>query len=146
MLSQRSLLLTAAFVLAVGCTADARGPVRPAPPGPIDLIRGAFGDYSSRCPAQYSYCRGTEGAVCCPFESGCCEDAGGAYCCGARASAGSDPYDGDRRASGAWNRDGGCASAELTCSHEGRTVCCSSSDQCCAGSDGPYCCQSRGYP
>ena len=34
----------------------------------------------------------------------------------------------------------GCREGELTCSHEGATVCCAPRDRCCAGQTGPYCC------
>jgi hypothetical protein len=40
-----------------------------------------------------------------------------------------------------------CAERDLTCTHEGSTICCSHDDRCCAGRTGPYCCsdQSRAY-
>lgn len=33
-----------------------------------------------------------------------------------------------------------CAESDLTCTHEGTTICCSRADRCCAGRTGPYCC------
>jgi len=40
---------------------------------------------------------------------------------------------------GPWQ--GVCAKDDLTCSHEGVTVCCAPYDRCCAAIDGPYCCE-----
>ncbi len=121
-----------AFVLIGSCAAEPRHAVRPDPPGPLDLIRSIWGDYSSRCPQDYDYCAARRHAVCCPVEDGCCEDADGPYCCSRRRRA--EPPDEDRRVYAA------CNESEITCSHAGRTVCCASSDGCCAGPDGPYCC------
>jgi hypothetical protein len=44
-------------------------------------------------------------------------------------------------------RDGwhsGCPEDDLTCTHDGVTVCCAPRDRCCAGRDGPYCCDADG--
>jgi hypothetical protein len=149
MLVWRGFALLLATLLIAGCSPEPRRAVRPAPPGPLDLIRGLWGDNSGRCPRDYAFCKSRGRSICCPDERGCCEDAGGAYCCSSRA---------DRDG---WDRNGGdddrrqprytCALSEITCSHEGRTICCSSGDHCCAGEGGPYCCapdaDSRGrYP
>src|SRR3954468_11569785 len=86
--SALTLLIALAFFT---CAADwDRRPVRPDLPGPIDLLRGVFGDNSSRCPHHYEYC---SSQICCPLEQGCCRDAHGSYCCTSRGGA----YDeGDR--------------------------------------------------
>ena len=44
-------------------------------------------------------------------------------------------------------RDGwhsGCPESDMTCTHDGVTVCCAPRDQCCAGRNGPYCCNAEG--
>jgi hypothetical protein len=51
-----------------------RGPVQPAPPGPLDALRSVWGDYSGRCPQNYAYCEGDGQSICCPFTARCCED------------------------------------------------------------------------
>ena len=56
------------------------GPIEPPPPGPMDVVRGWWGDYGGRCPGDYRYCKGQGEAICCPPTSRCEEDAGGAYC------------------------------------------------------------------
>jgi len=33
-----------------------------------------------------------------------------------------------------------CRSRDLSCTHEGVTVCCAPQDRCCAGATGPFCC------
>jgi len=33
-----------------------------------------------------------------------------------------------------------CQERDLTCTHEGTTICCSHDDRCCAGRTGPFCC------
>ena len=37
-----------------------------------------------------------------------------------------------------------CSSRDLTCTHDGTTVCCATAERCCVGAGGPYCCD-RGY-
>ena len=139
-MSRRVLALCSivSLILVVGSCApqSRRGGVRPDPPGPFDLVRSLWGDYSSLCPKQYDYCSARGRAICCPFDYGCCEDAGGAYCCSSRDRDWSerDDYDGRGRSSQS------CSSDEITCSQGGRTTCCSSNHGCCAGADGPYCC------
>lgn len=44
-------------------------------------------------------------------------------------------------------RDGwhsGCPEDDITCSHGSVTVCCAPRDRCCAGRNGPYCCDADG--
>jgi hypothetical protein len=139
----RPILLLAALALIAACAPpDRRGAIQPAPPGPIDLVRSIWGDNSGRCPREYQYCGEFADGVCCPFERGCCEDARGTYCC----SRGDRDVYGDRyeRTDDAYAAGGGagvgCPNTDITCSHEGRTICCDASDSCCAGTDGPYCC------
>lgn len=81
----RSLLPVLTVVCLASCSAGARddGPVRPAPPGPVDALRSLWGDYSGRCPANYAYCHGGPNSLCCPSDQRCCEDSQGAYCCSA---------------------------------------------------------------
>lgn len=77
-----------------------RGPVNPAPPGPIDALRSVWGDYSGRCPDTYAYCKGDGGQpICCPLTARCCYDESGPYCCSAdgRRDRSLDPYPPDAR-------------------------------------------------
>lgn len=46
-----------------------------------------------------------------------------------------------RRSHERWSS--GCPEDDMTCSHEGVTICCSPADRCCAGRSGPYCCSDR---
>ncbi|MEW6267757.1 MAG: hypothetical protein AB1689_00500 [Thermodesulfobacteriota bacterium] len=81
----RSMILlgSVAMLALAGCDPGprVRGPVQPAPPGPIDALRSVWGDYSGRCPDSYAYCEGDSQAICCPLTARCCEDENGAYCC-----------------------------------------------------------------
>ena len=71
-------VLVLALVALAGCVQPSRQAVRPAPPGPIDVIKGLWGNYSGRCPDDYEFCRGSRTSICCPAERGCCEDERGA--------------------------------------------------------------------
>src|SRR5690349_7887632 len=64
----RLLGIGLAALVAMSCAnATSRGGVRPAPPGPIDLVRGAvFGDFSGLCPKHYEFCGGGRQSICCP--------------------------------------------------------------------------------
>jgi hypothetical protein len=157
------LVITLMGICAAGpLDAAAAGPrgagVQPAPPGPVDLVRILFGDYSGLCPRNYEYCHGGRHSVCCPFSYGCCAAADGSpTCCVEAPGAYRDDYaqgpgsyppppppgyappppppgsdDGD---------DDSCPSTNLTCSQGGRQVCCSRDDGCCVDSHGPYCCR-----
>jgi hypothetical protein len=162
-MSARTLFLVIALVMGIcaagprdATAAGPRGPaVQPAPPGPLDLVRILFGDYSGLCPRDYEYCRGGRHSVCCPFSYGCCAAPdGSAACCAEGPGAYRDDYaqgpgpyappppppgydDGDDRDQG----DDSCPSSNLTCSQGGRRVCCSRDDSCCVDSHGPYCCR-----
>ena len=165
-MSLRSLVLIVAFVFAC-CLAGPRsasagprdGAVQPAPPGPIDLVRILFGDFSGLCPRDYEYCHGGRHSVCCPFSRGCCAAADGSpMCCVAAPGEYRDDYaqgpggyvpppppgappppppgdDYDQPA------DDSCPSTDLSCTQGGRRVCCSRDDGCCVDSHGPYCCR-----
>ncbi len=92
-----TLLFVLAALLLAACQSGARprGPVNPEPPGPIDALRSVWGDYSGRCPDDYTYCKGDGGQpICCPLTARCCYDASGPYCCSADGRAGRslDPY------------------------------------------------------
>ncbi|HEY8518103.1 MAG TPA: hypothetical protein VIS07_21550 [Candidatus Binatia bacterium] len=79
-----TLVVSTATLALVACSSGpgTRGPVQPAPPGPLDALRSVWGDYSGRCPDSYAYCSGDGGqAICCPLTARCCEDSRGAYCC-----------------------------------------------------------------
>jgi hypothetical protein len=143
-MSRRSSLVLVALLAATACVApEPRRPVSPAPPGPVDALRSLWGDYSGRCPASYSFCKGDSGSsICCPSGARCCEDADGPYCCAAsHADRSWDGRYGDSRQSGGSS----CHSSEITCSHGGRTICCPSTEGCCAGDSGPYCCGTSSY-
>jgi hypothetical protein len=140
----RFILVLSLMLLAGSCAPQPHGgAVRPAPPGPLDIIRGGvWGDYSGLCPKQYEFCHAGRRSVCCPASRGCCEDSSGPYCC---ESAPHPDYrdhewedDDDRGASGY-----GCDTSDLTCSQRGQTICCSRHAGCCADDDGPYCCGHR---
>lgn len=126
-----------ALFFALALAAWACGPssyptaVKPAPPGPVDLVRSMWGDYGGRCPDRYQYCGAATQAICCPIEERCAEDSGGAYC---------TPR-GGRHDAYAYERSGSpCLAEELTCSYAGRTTCCASDQRCCAADGGPACC------
>lgn len=134
------VVLLLALVFGGSCRAEPRGAVRPAPPGPLDLLRlGVWGDYSGLCPKNYEYCHAGRRSTCCPVERGCCDDGSGPYCC-------SSPPDRERY----WDRGGederlpryDCDARDLTCSQGGQTICCGRSAGCCVDEDGPYCCSS----
>ncbi len=99
MTTTRAMLIIAAIALA-GCTGPTRGGVRPAPPGPRDIVHGVlFGDFSRLCPEHYDFCSKDGRSICCP-SGGCCEDASGPYCCeGYTHDRRSYDYDEDRRES-----------------------------------------------
>ena len=135
------LAIVAAALAAVSCASPTRGGVRPAPPGPFDLVRGAvWGDFSGLCPKYYEFCHGGRESICCPA-GGCCSDENGPYCCATGSYGGPSGY--------AYQREEDtleytpCRSSDITCSQSGRTICCSGSDMCCADSSGPYCCAAR---
>ncbi len=135
----RLLAITMAALAAVSCQGPTRGGVRPAPPGPIDLVRGVFGDFSGLCPKHYDFCQGGRASICCP-EGGCCADENGPYCCSS-AQYGGPGYAYQREED--IREHTSCRSRDITCSQGGRTICCSSGDSCCADSTGPYCCAPR---
>ena len=120
----------AALLIAAACGGPrSAGPIRPSPPGPFDLVRGLWGDYSGRCPDDYQYCKGERHAVCCPLASRCMEDDSGAYC--ARRTAhgeGGDPVAAI------------CRPNEIACSYRGQTTCCDEDQQCCTVGGAPSCC------
>ncbi|HZR80520.1 MAG TPA: hypothetical protein VFD92_05410 [Candidatus Binatia bacterium] len=133
---KRSMIAVAVLFLAA-CAGNRYGAVTPAPPGPVDLVRMAFGDYSGRCPATYQYCSGSSAAICCPIADRCEEDSGGLHCVPRAAAGGA--Y--------AWDTTGqppppACGPDEMACSYAGRTTCCASNLRCCASDGGPACCAS----
>jgi len=133
-----SLLL----LLFCACDPVSHGPVRPEPPGPLDMVRSLWGDYSGRCRSDYSYCQAEGQAICCPGGNVCCSDAQGPYCCSGRADASGGRYAGQPPPYGGEPRpiEPTCSAREIQCSHDGQTVCCAGSERCCADSRGPYCC------
>ena len=156
-MSARSVLLIITLLMG-SCAAGPRGAaVRPAPPGPLDLIRIMFGNFSALCPRDYEYCRGGRhsSSICCPFALGCCADVNGvATCCAEPPGAYRDDY----AQPPPWEaREGGevyeqapppepppesmCPSSDLTCSQGGRQVCCPRPNGCCVDKHGPYCCR-----
>ena len=136
-------LVFLALVLIGGCVAEPRGAVRPAPPGPLDVIRGGvWGDYSGLCPKHYEFCHGGRRSICCPGERGCCEDASGPYCCSSVQPRGE--WYGERDEDDRGSSEYGCDARDIMCSQGGRTICCSRQSRCCADEDGPYCCGSSG--
>ena len=158
-MSARSVLLIAALLMG-SCAAGPAGPrgaaLQPAPPGPIDLIRIIFGNYSTLCPRDYEYCRGGQhsSSICCPFVLGCCGDANGApICCAEPQGASRDDYvqrPGEASGGGgsyeevyeqAPPSESSCPSSDLTCSQGGRRVCCPQPNGCCVDDHGPYCCR-----
>ncbi len=152
-MSARSILLIVTL-LAGSCAAGPRGAaVQPAPPGPVDLVRILFGDYSGLCPRDYEYCRGGRHSICCPFARGCCAAADGSPACCVEAP-GPYPDEYVQRPGGPADDasgygedsdqpppDASCPESELTCSQGGRRVCCSPRDGCCVDEHGPYCCR-----
>lgn len=112
------------------------GAVKPAPPGPVDVVRSMWGDYGGRCPDRYQYCATSGQAICCPIEARCAEDSGGAYC----APRGAARAYGDERYAEP------CLPDELTCSYAGRTTCCPGDRRCCAANGGPACCDDATSP
>jgi hypothetical protein len=165
-MSARTLVLIVALAMA-SCVAGPRGAaaagprgaaVQPAPPGPIDLVRILFGDYSGLCPRDYEYCHGGRHSLCCPFAHGCCAAADGSPTCCVAAPGAYDygaggyvppppagapppppPADDDGYAD--QPTDDSCPSSDLTCTQGGRRVCCSRDDGCCVDAHGPYCCR-----
>jgi len=83
-LMPRFLVVGLALVALAGCAPESRRAVRPSDPGPVDMLRGLFGDYRGRCPDDYTFCKSGRSSICCPYERGCCEDSQGAYCCSRR--------------------------------------------------------------
>jgi hypothetical protein len=134
------MLAIAALAIA-GCTGPTRGGVRPAPPGPRDLVHGVlFGDFSRLCPRHYDFCMSGSRSICCPA-GGCCEDASGPYCCEAYGRR--YDYEDDRESFSDWEaRDGRgpCGAHQTTCSRAGRVLCCSKDEGCCSDDRGLYCC------
>lgn len=130
----RRLVVVVLAVVAWGCMPPPYpGAVKPAPPGPVDLVRSMWGDYGGRCPDGYQYCATSSQPICCPFEAACAEDSGGAYCAprGQRSSAGD--YGAEPGPS--------CPPNDITCSYRGATTCCASYQRCCAVNGGPACCE-----
>jgi hypothetical protein len=145
-------LIPPGFVLALallglaGCPQQPRHPVRAAPPGPVDVIKSLWGDYSGRCHDGYEFCRGSRTSICCPGERGCCEGAQGAYCCSRSEQRDRGRYQ-DYEDERDWEGSS-CRASEITCSYAGRTICCSGGESCCTRSGQPYCCDAddrRGY-
>jgi hypothetical protein len=134
-----------AMLLIGSCVPEPGGAVRPALPGPLDIIRGGvWGDYSGLCPKRYEFCHSGRRSICCPSQRGCCGDASGPYCCSAPPDRwhGSDGRDEDDRSEDDRGSAGyACDTRDLTCSLAGRTICCARSTGCCADEDGPYCCE-----
>src|SRR5882757_6962892 len=73
-------LIALSLFVAFGCQSTYGGPVTAAPPGPVDMVRSIWGDYSGRCPNTYAYCSAGGQAICCPTGARCEQDSGGAYC------------------------------------------------------------------
>jgi hypothetical protein len=139
------VMLTIAAIAIVGCTGPTRGGVRPAPPGPRDIVHGVlFGDFSRLCPRRYDFCSDGRRSICCP-SGACCEDASGPYCCGAYTGGRpSYDYDDDRDTFAdrdARNGHGPCGPNSTTCSRGGRVLCCADYEGCCSDDRGLlYCC------
>lgn len=121
------------LVLAAACGGPryTGGPVKPAAPGPLDLVRSLWGDYGGRCPGDYQYCRGGAQAVCCPIASRCEEDAGGAYCAPRTAAVAGGATEPQVQR---------CAPDEIACSYRGQTTCCPADNRCCTIDGAPGCC------
>src|SRR3954451_21857660 len=157
-MSARSSLIIV-FVVALitgGCRAELRnGPLKPAAPGPFDLVYMLFGNYSTLCPRDYEYCHGGahSNAICCPLALRCCQNTAGApICCAPPVPQDHEPYLGrphGQDADEVRQHDDGyleapperssCLSADLACSQGTRRVCCSPRDGCCVDEHGPYC-------
>lgn len=133
------LIAALAALLAASCNSPTvRGGVRPAPPGPLDIVRGTiWGDFSGLCPKHYDFCRGGRLSICCPA-GGCCEDQNGPYCCASGAYRGPHDYAYDREEDAPDLAQ--CRSRDITCSQGGRTICCDGDQSCCADQTGPFCC------
>jgi len=131
-------LMIVGLLLVAACTGPRPmgGPVAPSAPGPVDLVRGLWGDYGGRCPSDYHYCKGDRDSVCCPMTSRCEDDADGAYC-GAPRSATAGVGRRPREA-----REYACSSDQIACSFGGRTTCCQSDLHCCVSDGAPACCES----
>ena len=110
------------------------GPIKPSAPGPVDLVRGLWGDYGGRCPGDYQYCTGHGQAVCCPITSRCEEDADGSSYCGSRTATGGAGWTAAAPAPR-------CERDEIVCSYRGQTICCPSDQTCCTVEGAPNCCQ-----
>jgi hypothetical protein len=134
----RVLVTIALALLAWACQPAplSSGGVNPAPPGPVDMVRSMWGDYSGRCPGGYQYCNGASHSICCPVGDRCEEDSGGSYCV-RRTGEREAPAYGEAAAD---HLPPACQPEEITCSYAGRTACCPSNQRCCALSDGPACC------
>lgn len=150
-MSARSVLLIATLLLG-SCAAGPRGAaVQPAPPGPLDVIRIMFGNFSTLCPRDYEYCRAGRNAssICCPFALGCCADANGVpVCCAEPPGAFRGGYppppppDADDEVyEQAPPPESSCPARDLTCAQGGRRVCCPQPNGCCVDDHGPYCCR-----
>jgi len=137
-LTPPGLVLALALLGLAGCPQPPRRAVRPAPPGPVDVIKGLWGDYSGRCPSDFEFCRGSRTSICCPEERGCCEDERGAYCCSRSERQNRGRYEDERDWEGL-----SCRESDITCSFGGRTICCSGSggESCCTRNGQPYCCE-----
>jgi hypothetical protein len=127
-------LIMLLFAAACGGPRFAGGPVKPSPPGPMDVIRGVWGDYGGRCPGDYRYCKGHGEAVCCPITSRCEEDAGGSYCEPRTAMGGGRDTNSEPRATR-------CDPDEIACSYRGQTTCCASDERCCTIDGAASCCR-----
>lgn len=156
-MSIRSIVMIAAVLISSCAAGPHHGAVQPAPPGPLDLVRIMFGNFSTLCPADYEYCRAGShfSSICCPFALGCCERANGAPACCVEApvmprggyvppprSAPDHGAPSEEAYEEAPPPDSLCPSSELNCSQGGRRVCCSTRDGCCVDQHGPYCCRS----
>ena len=132
------VILTIAALAIAACTGPTRGGVRPAPPGPRDIVHGViWGDFSRLCPRHYDYCAAGRRSICCP-SGACCEDASGPYCCASNAY-GPPPYDYEDDRDARADR-GPCGPRSTTCSRGGRTLCCADYEGCCSDDRGLYCC------
>ena len=127
------LIVVVLLAAACGSPRSMGGAVKPAPPGPLDLVRSVWGDYGGRCPGDYKYCKGHGQAVCCPLTSRCEEDSDGSYCASRTAGVGAG-----RAVAEPSGR--GCGSDEIACSYRGQITCCASDQRCCTIDGAPSCC------
>lgn len=141
---RNATVLVMAMLVLAGCYSPPRSGVRPAPPGPVDLINILVRqDYSRLCPEHFDYCQAGKRSICCP-NGGCCRDDYGPYCCD---SGGYDrreySYD-ERKPDDHYEQSaddrGPCGPRSTTCSRSGRTICCAEYEGCCADRRGLYCC------